>query len=135
MGLFDVLFSRDKRDKRKQDLAQWIVDHNTRAYLGIGPMSSHSVDFYYFDWTVEELEAKKARMEVTHQKYEYDKAHPEPKIGNTYTVYIFGRPVDTLRNVTNVSYNDRGVFFTITSKEGQVSLKEYFGGNINWTKG
>ena len=132
MGLFDGLFSRNKY---KQDLAQWIADHNNRAYLGIGPLSSHSVDYYYFDCTVEELEAKKARMEGTHQKYEYDKAHPEPKIGDTYTVYICGREVDTLRNVTNVSYKDKGVFFTTTSKEGQVSLKEYFGGNINWRKG
>ncbi len=132
MGLFDGLFSRNKY---KQDLAQWIVDHNNRAYLGIGPLSSNSVDGYYFDFTVEELEAKKARMEGAHQKYEYDKAHPEPKIGDTYTVYICGRQVDTLRNVTNVSYNDKGVFFTITSKDGQVSLKEYFGGNINWRKG
>ena len=132
MALFAGLFSRNKY---KQDLAQWIVDHNNRAYLGIGPLSSHSVDYYYFDCTVGELEGKKDHMEEMHQKYEYDKAHPEPKIGNTYTVYICGRQVDTLRNVTNVSYNDRGVFFTITSKEGKVSLKEYFGGNINWKKG
>lgn len=132
MGLFDGIFSRNKY---KQDLAQWIADHNNRAYLGICPLSSHSVDSYYFDFTVEELAAKKDHMEEMHRKYEYDKAHPEPKIGDTYTVYICGRQVDTLRNVTNVSYNDRGVFFTITSKEGQVSLKEYFGGNINWRKG
>ena len=132
MALFAGLFSRNKY---KQDLAQWIVDHNNRAYLGIGPLSSHSVDYYYFDCTVGELEGKKDHMVEMHQKYEYDKAHPEPKIGDTYTVYICGRPVDTLRNVTNVSYNDRGVFFTITSKEGKVSLKEYFGGNINWKKG
>ena len=132
MALFAGLFSRNKY---KQDLAQWIVDHNNRAYLGIGPLSSHSVDYYYFDCTVGELEGEKDHMVEMHQKYEYNKAHPEPKIGDTYTVYICGRPVDTLRNVTNVSYNDRGVFFTITSKEGKVSLKEYFGRNINWTKG
>ncbi len=132
MALFAGLFSRNKY---KQDLAQWIVGHNNQAYLGIGPLPSHSADSYYFDCTVEELEEKKAHMEEMHQKYVYDKAHPEPKIGDTYTVYICGRPVDTLRNVTNVSYNDRGVFFTITSKEGKVSLKEYFGGNINWSKG
>ena len=107
MGLFDGLFSRDKY---KQELAQWIVDHNNCAYLPNGPMPTRSVDYYYFDCTVEELEAKKARMEGIHQKYEYDKAHPEPKIGDTYTVYIYGRQVDTLQNVTNVSYNDRGVF-------------------------
>lgn len=132
MALFAGLFSRNKY---KQDLAQWIVDHNNRAYLGIGPLSSHSADSYYFDCTVEELEEKKDHMVEMHQKYEYDKAHPEPKIGDTYIVYICGRPVDTLRNVTNVSYNDRGAFFTITSKEGKVSLKSYFGGNINWSKG
>ena len=131
MGLFDGIFSRDKY---KQELAQWIVDHNNGIYLGIGPLTTYSVDYYYFDCTVEELEAKKARMQGVHQKYEYDKAHPEPKIGDTYTVYICGRQVDTLRNVTNVSYNERGVFFAITSKEGKVSLKEYFGGNINWRK-
>lgn len=132
MGLFGGIFSRNKY---KQDLAQWLADHNNSAYLGIGLLSSHSVDAYYFDFTVEELEAKKDHMEEMHRKYGYDKAHPEPKIGDTYTVYICGRQVDTLRNVTNVSYNDRGVFFTITSKEGKVSLKEYFGGNINWRKG
>ena len=132
MGLFDGIFSRNQY---KQDLAQWIVDHNNRAYLGIGPLSTYSVDYYYFDCTVGELEGKKDHMEEMHRKYEYDKAHPEPKIGDTYTVYICGRQVDTLRNVTNVSYNERGVFFTITSKEGKVSLKEYFGGNINWRKG
>lgn len=132
MGLFGGIFSRNQY---KQDLAQWIADHNNRAYLGIGPLSTRSVDAYYFDFTVEELEGKKDYMEEMHRKYEYDKAHPEPKIGDTYTVYICGRQVDTLRNVTNVSYNERGVFFTITSKEGKVSLKEYFGGNINWRKG
>lgn len=131
MGLFDGIFSRNQY---KQDLAQWIVDHNNCAYLGIGPLPTHSVDDYYFDCTVGELEGKKDHMEEMHREYEYDKAHPEPKIGDTYTVYICGRQVDTLRNVTNVSYNDRGVFFTITSKEGKVSLKEYFGGNINWRK-
>jgi len=71
MGLFGGIFSRNQY---KQGLAQWIVDHNNRAYLGIGPLSTHSVDYYYFDCTVEELEAKKARMQGVHQKYEKDKA-------------------------------------------------------------
>ena len=116
--------------------AEYVLFYDGREMLLLqGLHFAHSVDSYYFDFTVEELEAKKARMEGAHQKYEYDKAHPEPKIGDTYTVYICGREVDTLRNVTNVSYNEQGVFFTITSKEGQVSLKEYFGGNINWRKG
>lgn len=130
MGLFDRIFFPDKD---KQDLAQWIEEHNNGAYLGGGPLPPSSK--HYLDYTVEELEVKKAHMEYMHQKYEYDKAHPEPKIGDTYTVYICGRQVDTLRNVINVSYNDRGVFFAIRSKEGKMSLKEYFGGNINWMKG
>lgn len=85
MGPFDGILSRNRY---RQDLAQWIVDHNNRTYPGVGPSMGGSVDRYYYDFTVEAPEAKKARMEGVHQKYEYDKAHPEPKIGDTYTVYI-----------------------------------------------
>ena len=77
----------------------------------------------------------KAEIQGVHQSYEYHKAHPKPKIGDTYKVYLCGKCVDTLWNVTNVSHNENGVFFTITLEDGTTKLKPFFGsGSINWTK-
>lgn len=133
MGLFDSIINGNKE---KKELARWIVDHNTYEYLGVYSIVTYSYDTYYFDYDIYALAELKAQMQGLHQAYEQRKAHPKPKIGDTYKVYICGNHVDTLRNVTNVSSNQNGVFFTITNEDGSTRLKEYFGnGNIHWTRG
>lgn len=133
MGIFNCIFPH--YDKEKEELAQWIVNHNNHKYLGIYPLEEYSVEGCCRDYDVQELARIKAEIQGVHQSYEYHKAHPKPKIGDTYKVYLCGKCVDTLWNVTNVSHNENGVFFTITLEDGTTKLKPFFGsGSINWTK-
>lgn len=133
MGLLDSIINGNKE---KKELAWWIVAHNTYEYLGVYPMAACSYETCYFDYDIYALVELKAKMQGLHHAYEHRKAHPKPKIGDTYKVYICGNLVDTLRNVTNVSSNQNGAFFTITNEDGSTRLKEYFGnGNIHWTRG
>jgi hypothetical protein len=41
MGLFECLFGRDTE---KEELARWIVEHNTYEYLGTIPWRVYSFD-------------------------------------------------------------------------------------------
>lgn len=132
MGLFECLFGRDPE---KEELARWIVEHNTYEYLGTIPWRVYSFDTYYFTYDTYELTRIKAEIQGIHQSYEYNKAHPKPKISDTYDVYLCGKCVARLHNVTNVSVNQNGVFFTMTKEDGTTKLKPFFGsGSINWTK-
>lgn len=133
MGLFDSLFAPSKE---KQELAQWIVDHNTFEYLGNYVSDDYSYDDYCYYCEVKYLREIKDRMLSWHNQFEHKKAHPKPKIGDTFEVYICGNRVSTIRNVTNVSSNQNGVFFTVTNEDGSTNLKPFFGNvnNIHWTR-
>lgn len=132
MGWFSNFFGRDEE---KEELVRWIMDHNNYAYMGVVPRHSYPFSTYYDTYDTPELERIKSEIQGIHQSYEYRKAHPKPKIGDVYSVYLCGKCVDTLRNVTNVSHNENGAFFTITLEDGTTRLKSYFGsGNIHWCK-
>lgn len=131
MGFISDLFGYSKE---VQDLVNWICEHDTYEYLG-NPGRGYCADEYYYNYSVDSLKHIKEQMMQEHAKYEYDKKHTKPKIGDVYSVYLCGKHVDTLRNVTNVSHNENGVFFTITLEDGTTRLKSYFGsGNIHWCK-
>lgn len=133
MGLFSFITQYGERQERRKKLIKWLVAHDNWEYVGI---CYHGYpEPYYYDYSLEDLVELQARMERIHQDLEYEKKHPKPKIGDTYKVYICGRHVDNLYNVTNISQNENGVFFTMTKEDGSTTMKPYFGsGNINWTK-
>ena len=132
--MFDFLFGDSKE---KNAILNWLEEHDTYEYHGYALRYGfeRSRNYYENMCSLDELKAEKEHLIEKHNAYEYEKAHPKPKIGETYKVYICGKHVDTLSNVTNVSSNSNGVYFTITNENGTTRMKEYFGtGQLNWTK-
>lgn len=122
----------------KREVLDWLEEHDTPSYHGylLGYGYRRNRHYYESMYSLEQLKEEKRNLFQKHKLYEHEKAHPKPKVGETYKVYLCGNHVDTLHNVTNVSSNEKGVFFTITKDDGSISLKEYWGsGNINWTRG
>ncbi len=133
--MLDFLF---KGFNAKSELLDWLEEHDTPEYHGylFGYDYRRNRSYYEYMYTLDQLEEAKRNLIAKHQRYEYEKAHPKPKIGETYRIYIGGNHVDTLHHVTNVSSNESGTFFTITNEDGSTNLKAFWGsGNINWTQG
>ena len=130
--MFDFLFNRGERN----ELINWILEHDNSTYHGHKFGYNYKFNEQFFvNYSVDKLKLIKESMIAKHNQLEYEKSHPKPKIGETYYVYICGKHVDTLYNVTNVSSNSNGVYFTSTNEDGTTRMKEYFGtGQINWTK-
>lgn len=100
------------------------------------PFMNGGYNYYEQTYSLDALKQMKENMIAKHNRYLYEKAHPKPKIGETYNVYLCGNHVDTLHHVTNISSNEHGAYFTITNEDGSTSLKEFWGsGSINWTRG
>lgn len=132
--MLDFLFG-DSSEKRK--VLDWLEEHDTKSYHGYAMGYGYSTNRYYYEsmYSLDQLKEEKRQLIQKHERYEYEKSHPKPKIGETYDVYLCGNHVDTIYHVTNISSNENGVFFTITNEDGSTSLKEFWGsGNINWTK-
>lgn len=133
MAWFDFLFV----DSEKDAVLDWLVEHDNGDYHGFAMTYGYELNRIYYKetYSLDALKQMKEDMIAKHNRYLYEKAHPKPKIGETYKVYLCGNHVDTLNNVTNISSNQNGVFFTITNEDGTTNIKEYFGsGTINWTK-
>ena len=131
--MLDFLFGNNE----KSAVLDWLVEHDNGDYHGFYMTYGYELNRFYYEQTysLDALKQMKEDMIAKHNRYLYEKAHPKPKIGETYKVYLCGNHVDTLYHVTNISSNDKGVFFTITNEDGSTSLKEFWGsGNINWTR-
>jgi hypothetical protein len=133
MAWFDFLFA----ESEKKAVLDWLVEHDTGDYHGF-PMTygyKHNRLYYENTYSLDALKQMKEAMIAKHERYLHEKAHPKPKVGETYEVFICGQHVDTLQHVTDVSSNEKGAFFTIANEDGSTTLKEYWGnGNINWTR-
>ena len=132
--MLDFLFGNFNE---KSEVLDWLEEHDTPSYHGyiLGYGYRRNRQYYESMYSLEQLKEAKRHLFQKHQLYEYAKAHPKPKVGETYRVYLCGHHVDTLYHVTNISSNERGAFFTITNEDGSISLKEYWGsGSINWTR-
>lgn len=133
MSMFSFLFDGPE----KNEVLDWLEEHDTYEYHGFPLTYGYGPNRYVYEQTysLDALKQMKEDLIDKHNRYLYRKAHPKPKIGETYKVFICGNHVDTLDHVTNISSNQNGVFFTITNEDGTTKMKEYFGsGNINWTK-
>ena len=131
--MLDFLFGNNE----KSAVLDWLVEHDNGDYHGFPMTYGYELNRFYYEQTysLDALKQMKEDMISKHNRYLYEKAHPKPKIGETYNVYLCGNHVDTLHHVTNISSNDKGVFFTITNEDGSTSLKEFWGsGNIHWTR-
>ena len=122
----------------KREVLNWLEEHDTPSYHGyfMGYGFSRDRNYYEAMYSLDRLKEEKKNLILKHERYEYEKAHPKPKVGEIYKVYICGNHIDTLYHVTNVSSNEKGVFFTITNDDGSTSLKEFCGSgnNINWIR-
>lgn len=126
-----------KNINEKREVLDWLEEHDTPSYHGylLGYGYRRNRLYYESMYSLDQLKVEKENLIKKHERYEYEKAHPKPKVGETYKVYLCGNHVDTLHHVTNVSSNEKGAFFTITNEDGSTSLKEFWGsGNINWTR-
>lgn len=131
--MLDFLF----RQNEKSAVLDWLEEHDTPSYHGFPLGYGYGNNRYFYEsmYSLDQLKEEKRKLIKKHERYEYEKAHPKPKIGKTYNVYLCGNHVDTLHHVTNISSNEHGAFFTITNEDGSTSLKEYWGsGSINWTR-
>ena len=133
--MLDFLFGKCNA---KSEVLDWLEEHDTPSYHGYLFGYGYKSNRYYYEsvYSLEQLMEAKRTLIKKHERYEYEKAHPKPKIGETYKIYLGGNHVDTLHHVTNVSSNESGTFFTMTNEDGSTSLKAFWGsGNINWTLG
>ncbi len=133
--MLDFLFGNFNE---KNEVLDWLVEHDNGDYHGFPMTYGYKLNWVYYKETynLDALKQMKEDMIARHNRYLYEKAHPKPKVGETYKIYIGGNHVDTLYHVTNVSSNESGTFFSITNEDGTTSLKAFWGsGNINWTQG
>lgn len=131
--MLDFLFGKNE----KSEVLDWLEEHDTHSYHGYIYGYGYRSNRYFYEsmYSLDQLKKEKENLIAKHERYEYEKAHPKPKIGETYEVYLCGNHVDTLHHVTNISSNEKGAFFTITNEDGSTSLKAFWGtGNINWTR-
>ena len=131
--MLDFLFGKNE----KSEVLDWLEEHDTHSYHGYIYGYGYRSNRYFYEsmYSLDQLKKEKENLIAKHERHEYDKAHPKPKIGETYEVYLCGNHVDTLHHVTNISSNERGAFFTITNEDGSTSLKAFWGsGSINWTR-
>jgi len=128
MGVFDILFSNTKRD----ELAQWVKDHDNYDYTGLVYSLHSSVDYDYM--SISGLENVKDTIEMYHQHKIYRDAHPAPnaRVGKHVTVYIYGKQVNGFPHVTDVKQTGDTTTFTRMLSDGTYKTEIYKGGGVTW---
>ena len=133
MAWFDFLFA----ESEKKAVLDWLVEHDTGDYHGFPMTYGYKYNRLYYEntYSLDALKQMKEGMIAKHERYLHEKAHPKPKVGETYKVFICGQHVDTLPHGTDAPANEKGAFVTIANEGGSTTRKE-FGrtGNTNWTR-
>ena len=128
MGFFDILFS----DKKRDELAQWVKDHDKYEYTGLVYPLHSSVDYDYMSMRF--LETAKDTIEMYHKNKLYRDAHPAPnaKVGKHVTVYVYGKEVNGFPHVTDVKQDGDTTTFTRMLGDGTYKTETFQGGGVTW---